>query len=289
MPQQYKFAVCLTHDIDQVDGGWLEAGFHTLKRITRPLQSARGIAHLIADRMRGLDPYWNLEEIMALEERHCARSSFYFLPRTGHPQDARYDIRQERFRSLFKRMRDGGWEIGLHGSYESAYGEGLLADQRRALEDASGGSVTGVRQHFLRLPAEGGWRRQQEAGFQYDSTLGFAGGAGFRAGLARPFRPFDAGLRRQLVLWEVPLVAMDQTFRSYAQVPVAGVWEEVRPLLEQIRTHGGAGAILWHNTFFSGYKFAGYEKVYEQILSWVRESGGACTTAAQAVEWWRAR
>ncbi len=289
MIPEHEFAVCLTHDLDQLTRGWLEAGFHELKQVRRPLRSALNIARLAYDKARGRDPYWNFDAMLGMEERRAVRSCLYFLPQTGHPMDARYDWHQERFGPLFRRLRDEGWEIGLHGSYDSARDERMLALQRRGLEEISQGPVYGVRQHYLRFLVQDGWRRQQEAGFLYDSTLGYADDAGFRGGLARPFQPFDLIARRKLDLWEVPLVIMDQTFRTYLKLPVEKVWERMAPVLEQVKAHRGAAAVLWHNTFFAGYKFAGFERVYDRMLEWVAANGGICTTAEQAVRWWQGR
>lgn len=283
---QHGFAIALTHDLDQLTRGWIEAAYHEMKQLHRLHKAVYNISRLIWDKSRGRDPYWSFDAMLGLEERRSVRSSLYFLARTGQPMDANYDWHQERFGPLFKRLREGGWEVGLHGSYDSGADERMLADQKRRLEDASGGPVVGVRQHYLRFLVQDGWRRQQEAGFLYDTTLGFADDVGFRGGLARPFQPFDLIARRRLDLWELPLVVMDQTFRTYLGLPVDRTWEQARPVLEQVKEHGGAVAILWHNTFFAGYKFAGYERVYEQIIDWVKGNGGVCTTAREIIEQW---
>jgi hypothetical protein len=285
-PGEHEFAIALTHDLDQLTRGWVEAAYHEAKQIRRLHKSAYNISLLIRDKCRGRDPYWSFDSMLGIEEQHGVRSSLYFLPRTGQPKDAHYDWHQDRFGPLFKRLRAGAWEVGLHASYDSGADERMLAEQKCRLEEASGGPVVGVRQHYLRFLVQDGWRRQQEAGFLYDTTLGFADDVGFRGGLARPFRPFDLIARRRLDLWELPLVVMDQTFRTYLGVPVDRVWDRIRPTLEQVKAHRGAAAILWHNTFFAGYKFAGYERVYAELMDWVKANGGVCTTAQEIVAWW---
>jgi hypothetical protein len=286
---EHEFAVALTHDLDQLTRGWIEAAYHEVRQVRHLHRSAYNISRLIWHKCRGHDPYWSFDTMLGMEEQRGVRSSLYFLPRTGQPKDARYDWHQERFDPLFKRLRAGGWEIGLHGSYESAADERMLAEQRRWLEEVSGAPVTGVRQHYLRFLVQDGWRRQQEAGFLYDTTLGFADDVGFRGGLARPFQPFDLIARRRLDLWELPLVVMDQTFRTYLGLSVDRVWEQIQPVLERVQAQRGAAAVLWHNTFFAGYKFAGYERVYGQLIDWVKANGGVCTTAQEIVSWWAKR
>ena len=62
-----------------------------------------------------------------------------------------------------------------------------------------------------RRSARGTSRRSPSSGFAYDSSLGFGGAPGFRAGIAHPFRPWDFEHDRPLDLVEIPLAVMDVT------------------------------------------------------------------------------
>lgn len=280
------FAICLTHDVDQVSGGWLESILHELKGSAGPIRSVKGIFRILMERSRHHDQYWTFDRILDLEEAYKARSSFYFLAKTKHRMDARYDVYSERFRALFARLRQGGWEVGLHGSFDSVLNDGSLGEERKALEMAAGDPVIGGRQHYLRFDVRDGWHKHQEAGLLYDTSLGFADAVGFRGGLSRPFRVFDLRTRCACSLWEVPLVIMDTTMRNYMKLPVEQVWDHVVPVLEKVKRHRGAVAILWHNTYFAGYKFAGYGEIYERIIRWVNDNGGLCTAAGDIVNQW---
>jgi len=264
------FLIGLSHDIDRVSGGWAEAVYHELKHI-RPA----AVASVLARRLGGRDPYWSFDRILDLESRYGVRSTFYFLQRTGEARDARYDMASARFQKLFEVLRAGGWEIGLHGSYRSLERD-TLAREREQLASVAGVEVIGGRQHYLRFDVRNAWPRIEAAGLGYDSSLGYADELGFRAGLARPFHPFDLERRQPCRLWEVPLVVMDTTLRTYLRLPVAEAMDRILPVLEAVRDHRGAVALLWHNTFFAGHKFAGYGEVYEQILRWAAENGGRC-------------
>ena len=52
----YDFAVCLTHDIDQVTLGWLESAWFELRQIKRLPRSLYNIAGLMWGKARGRDP-----------------------------------------------------------------------------------------------------------------------------------------------------------------------------------------------------------------------------------------
>lgn len=277
-----RFFIGLTHDIDRVAGGWSEAIFHSLKQWRRPGRALRSTAKILGDRLRGNDPYWTFERLLAIEEELGVRSSFYFLPHTGERLDAQYDWETARFRALFAMLRRGNWEIGIHGSYDSIRRARLTAECA-ALQRVAEAPIIGGRQHFLRFDVRTAWDAYQDAGLRYDSSLGYAEALGFRAGLCRPYRPFCVAGRQAYNLLEVPLVAMDTTLRTYLQVPVDEVWERLLPILQRVRDHRGAVAILWHNTHFAGHKFAGYDEIYQRMIRWVQQHDGCCGPLAALV------
>ena len=71
-PDAQPFAVCLTHDIDRVYEPFLAKGFEIVKALKhgRLFQIARFAPQLRSKKR----PWWNFEEIMALEESYGARS-----------------------------------------------------------------------------------------------------------------------------------------------------------------------------------------------------------------------
>jgi len=281
--KEYDFIICLTHDIDQISGGMKESIFYELSFASNPLRAIRETGKIFYNRIIHGDPYWNLNQIINLEEQHGGRSTFFFLPKTGNRKDAQYDFRSSKFLPIFERMKKGGWEIGLHGSLNSVINGDTLTFEKNRLEKAVG-KVDGVRQHFLRFNVCDSWQKQQQAGFIYDTSLGFADAIGFRAGVARPFCPYDFHAERPFDIIEVPLVIMDTTLRLYEKCPPEKLWERMLVVLESVKQHRGAVAVLWHNTYFTGRKFAGYKKAYEQMLQWVNDCGGKLTTVQNVVE-----
>ncbi len=279
------FGVCLTHDIDTVSRGWMEALNAVLFRShcslrERILRSGK----VISERIKRGDLYWNFDVICALEDKYSARSTFFFLPPSKDPRDGRYSIFSKPFRQLFSQLELGGWEVGLHGSYQSAFQDGRLKQEKRQLERLVGHEVSGIRQHFLRFELPEGWHRQRHAGFKYDTTLGYAETPGFRAGLARPFYVFNFQDSQGYPLVEIPLVIMDSTFRNYQRISPKHAWVQIESLLTTVKRHRGIVSILWHNNFFTDYKYAGFFDLYEQILHWVSSAGGSFFTGQETID-----
>ena len=116
-------------------------------------------------------------------------------------------------------------EVGLHGSYGAADDEQRLAGEKATL-DHLGVRPEGLRYHYLRIDPHRNLRPLAALGFAYDTSLAFSDAVGFRAGLARPFRPWDFDREEPLDLVEIPLAVMDVTLaeRRYLGLSARGAW-----------------------------------------------------------------
>ena len=282
------FIICPSHDIDQVTRGRLECLYHEYRMLkTLPIIRLKNIAGLFAGAFYKRDVYWNFQEILDLERRHDANSTFFFLSKSGDQPDVKYNFNSRAFRSVIKSIYNNGSQIGLHGSYHSAMEARSLHDEKIFIEKATGRPISSIRQHYLRLDVKDLWNRQEKAGFSIDTSLGYARRSGFRAGLARPFFPFNFKTQQPYSILEIPLVIMDGTYRHYNPKSPEKAWYDILPILEKIKKHRGAASILWHNTFLVKYvKYQGWRELYEHILDWVNHNNGRNMSIEQAAEYW---
>lgn len=261
-----EFAVCLTHDVDRP--------YKTYQSLFYAL-TERDPYHLLTA-LAGENPYWQFEEVMAIEERLGIRSAFYFLNEppllsksAGHWLDpcrwlehfGRYDIAAPEIAGIIRRLDRGGWEIGLHGSYDSARDETRLRREKTTLEDVVGHAVRGVRQHHLRLDAPETWRAHAAMGLAYDTSLGSSTSCGFENGY-RPFSPFDDDfLVFPLTIMEVALGNADRA------------WRKCEALLEEARENDAVMTVLWHPRYFNDREFPGFRGLYERFVERALEMG----------------
>jgi peptidoglycan/xylan/chitin deacetylase (PgdA/CDA1 family) len=281
------FTICLSHDIDTVSKGWLEAFYYEIRNFSNQSQITKLFYNFIKAFIPNYkDLYWNFEQIMDLEKKYGAFSTFFFLKKTGDKRDAAYSIASKKMKKVFKKIIENDCEIGLHGSYYSLSQDSLLEFEKKALEAAAEYDIKGVRQHFLRFNAKNGWQLQEKAGLEYDTSLGFPDATGFRAGTSRPFRPFNFDKMAPHNIVEIPIIIMDGTLHQYLQLPIDQVWDQIRVVLEQVKLHNGAASVIWHNTYFTDYKFKGYKEIYEQIIKWVKHNNGELVTCKElALKW----
>lgn len=287
------FAVALTHDVDS-PWRWTRIGLRgaaaRLKRDLRQgrlapaLREATGLATAPVHRVRGSDPNWRFAQIVSEERRHGATgSTFYVLAGHHDPHDGAAPDTYARLRPrLVETLHAAGAEIGLHGSYSAAESPTLLHQEKVALE-ALAGPLQGHRYHYMRADPHRNLAPLAELGFTYDTTLGFPDAMGFRAGIARPFRPWDFDRDEPLGLVEVPLAAMDATLAEERYLGLAAKRAEpqLMRLLDWAAAHGGAFAILWHPDRFDPLTSAGWDRLYSRLLEGVQERGGVCMSAGE--------
>jgi hypothetical protein len=287
------FAVALTHDVDS-PWRWTRIGLRgaaaRLKRDLRQgrlapaLREATGLATAPVHRLRGSDPNWRFAQIVADERRRGAGgSTFYVLAGHHDPHDGAAPDTYARLRPrLVETLHDSGAEIGLHGSYSAADNPTLLEEEKATLE-ALAGPVQGHRYHYVRADPHRNLAPLAELGFAYDTTIGFPDAVGFRAGIARPFRPWSFDRDEPLDLVEVPLAAMDATLAEERYLGLAAKRAEpqLMRLLDWAAAHGGAFAILWHPDRFDPLTSAGWDRLYSRLLEGVQERGGVCMSAGE--------
>jgi hypothetical protein len=284
------FAVALTHDVDN-PWRWTRIGLRgSAARLKRNVLQARlapafreatALAAAPVHRVRGTDPNWRFREIVAEERRRGAHGSTFFVlaghhdPHDGPSPETYDELRPE----LVETLRETGAEIGLHGSYTAADDHARLAEEKAELE-ALAGPVLGHRYHYLRGDPH---RNIPGLPFRYDTTLGFPDAVGFRAGIARPFHPWDFERDAPAEVLEIPLAAMDATLAEERYLGLSAKRAEPRltALLDWAAANGGAFSILWHPDRFDPLSSGGWDRLYSRVLDGVQARGGTCVSAEE--------
>ena len=265
VPEDASFALCLTHDVDRPYKTLPQALYYAIRE-RRP-------AHLWS-LLQADDPYWQFEEIMALEDALGVRSAFYFLcephllfeqePRAWLDPDnwvqylGRYDVRREDIAAVMRQLDDGGWEVGLHGSYHSSDDPARLATEKQHVEEVLGRPVVGARQHYLRLSEPDTWRHQSALGLRYDASLGSGVDYGFDHGYDVS-RPFDD----EFVVF--PLTLMEQTLPDPG-TSIEQAWSVCESLLTEAEENAAVMTVLWHPRYFNETEFPGYRRLYRRLV-----------------------
>lgn len=252
-----SWAFAFSHDVDYPE-------------IIRPIECLRLLRERgrkawpsVAGVLRGDNHFWKFNEWVDFERELNARPAFYFMARQGSlvqyaagTPDAFYDIQSPRFRKLFRYLADEGCEIGLHASYHAFRDVRRFRDEKRLLEEQAETVVSGNRHHYWHLDPEAPndtLALHEQAGLEYDSSLGFEFYPGFRRGACHPFRPYHPGRRRELDLVEVPPAWMDDHFhRRLRQNGVASPEDQALRLLKAARATHGVIVVDYHARGMNG-------------------------------------
>jgi peptidoglycan/xylan/chitin deacetylase (PgdA/CDA1 family) len=298
-PEGRPFAICLTHDVDLIaeqvtPGQALRSmrlsllGSDGRMRFARPpVRFARAVHHGIS-RWPSADA---LERCVELERERRIPATYFFTAypgNDGHRYDCTYDFGDAcRFAGervtvadVVRTLDREGFEVGLHGSYNSALVPGRLSAERAALEGATGLALTSTRQHFLHWEIQTTPRLQSEAGLSVDSTLGFNRNVGFRAGTSLPFR------WPELELVELPPLLQEGALlrRDALELGLDLAWKTLRGLLDRVADVGGVATLVFHpNTLGDGDSLA----LFKCAIEYGVERGGWFATVRELAAWFR--
>lgn len=295
-PENKKFAVLLTHDIDEIKKTYqyFTRSIIHLKRgeIRRALDHIKSFFY---DKITGNNPYWTFEKMMELEEELGVRSTSYFLQEDGRINPIKpgtialyarkYKFNNPQVKAIMKTMAAGGWEIGLHGSYYSYLSEEKLRQEKTDLENALGMPIAGTRQHHLNLKIPDTWEHHEKIGLEYDTSLGFKKYVGFRWGTCFPFKPLNAKTGKEMNIIELPLTIMDATLFDNKEK----AWKEISEVIESVEGFGGLLVVLFHHSTFNEREYPGWTETYKKIISTCKEKNAWIATGKEITQWWKTR
>ncbi len=273
-PEGKKFAVCLTHDIDVVNFSKLSLVYGAARSLMQG-QIKNALKMPFYNINKKWNPWWNFKEIIDLEEKYGAKSSFYFLALDKGDLDFNYNV--EDLEAEIGTIANNGWEVGLHGGHEAYNNLNQIKEMKKRLESVLGKEVIGYRNHFLKFKVPDMWELLSKAGFKYDTTFGYADCVGFRNGMCHPFKPFNLDTNKGIDILEIPLIIMDCTLFDYMKFDMEGAWNITKLLIDKVENYNGSITILWHNTYMIG----GNLKLYEKILQYCHRKGAWMTSGEE--------
>ncbi|HEX9046466.1 MAG TPA: hypothetical protein VF988_05515 [Verrucomicrobiae bacterium] len=307
-PADHDFIVCLTHDVDHpairnhkfdhtAAGFVYRATVGSLLDVARGLKTVRQMAEnwlaalklpLVHAGLAG-DFWHEFDHYVALEKGRG--STFFVIPRKGETgldhngrrqarRAASYDARD--LRDDLLALGKNGKEVGVHGidAWRNAAAGGA---EKKVIADLIGAPELGVRMHWLYFAAQSPLELEN-AGFTYDSTMGYNDTVGYRAGTAQVFKPLAA---KQLL--ELPLHVMDTAlfYPSYLHLSAAQADEILQPLIENAVAYGGVLTVNWHDRSLAPERLWG--DAYARLLDRLQARNPWFATAAQCVGWFRRR
>lgn len=294
-PHGKKFAVCLTHDVDEFK--------KTYQWITRPIRSIKNKDFTalknqiisLYNKIQGKEPYWTFKEIMEIEKESEVKSTYYFLKENGkksllkpenwHLYGRCHSLQKPWIKEIIKELYDEGHEIGVHGSTFSYENPEILKEQKTEIEQISGAKIYGIRQHRLNMNIPITWEYQTDAGLLYDTSLGYKAinGNGFRFGTCFPFYP--AGIdNNPMKILEIPLSIMDVSLP-----PGTKGWDQAENIVNTVEEFNGVLTLLWHPPVFNPLEYPLLGEYYRKLINLCKQKNAWITTGYDIATWWKER
>lgn len=307
-PAGYRFIACLTHDVDFIairDHIFDRSLFGFIYRVffpptlrdwgrkiswSRVFKNLRAFLSLPGVYLGFFRDFWfQLNRFLEIEKG--IPSTFFFIPIKNHPGDdgerispghraARYDVND--YRNQLIDLKGRGHEIGVHGI--DAWQDSRKG--RRELEfirDITGDDKPGVRMHWLYF-AENSPGMLEDAGFQYDSSLGYNDAVGYRSGTSQVFR-----LPGSSKVFELPLHVQD-TAMFYPKRMGLGQPAALalcKKLIGDRGIYGGVLTVNWHQRSLGPER--NWDDFYIELLRMLKAENVWFATAKQVVSWFRRR
>lgn len=249
--------VFISHDVDTVNGSFLQDGLWAIKRGRLDV-----ILKLIMNEILSNPDWKNMDKITKLHSEHDLKSTFFWLAtkKVAENRIKNADYSVGKLDHLIKKSTS-------HGLHKSCYNYSFEEELRMLPFDTKLN-----RYHFLKFNLPNSWDDIQRSELQLDASLGYAERYGFRNNYGLPFRPYNISTQTSYDFVEVPLNIMDGALHRYMKIPLKKTGSSIIDFFEKNKTNSII-SLLWHNTYFTSYKYSGYLEEYKKVLFYLNESG----------------
>lgn len=218
------------------------------------------------------DENYTFDWYMDVCEKAGVKATFYFIPTSIEKQNGCYELKDKKIQNLIKYIDSRGYEIGVHGSYQTYQDKEKAKLQKNMLDGTLSSldisqKVVGNRQHYLRWDSSQTPEVLEYAGFEYDTTGAYADRPGFRYGVCYEFSMFDVLNRKKLKLKQRPLIVMECTIIDNMYMGLGyseKALEVMQDLKQKCLKYNGNFSLLWHNSHF---KTKEDKKFFEEIIN----------------------
>jgi hypothetical protein len=282
-PKGKTCAIGLSHDVDDPEKySSLKVPFFIKSKsinwhIRNVLSKIKNGGKYLLDNDR--NDYWLFDNIMNLEEKHGFKSTFFFASMTsfgkyGSDFDVKYDIENIKFRNVFDRILNWGFEIGLHASYSAYKSIDRFRYEKHKLERVSKSNIAGLRHHFWHMGRD--YHKtlmlHESAGFKYDSSIAFDEHMGFRTNIALPFFHWNEESSRRVDVMQLPVFCMDGNL-FYHPIEVDMAIDTLKSFISIIKKFGGMGVIDWHvrTSYPINSKYRKWGECYVRLMEYLSD------------------
>jgi hypothetical protein len=244
------FQKIVTHDLDQallwpdLATSIRHLGGDLLKRRNLQLAISHAKSFYSSYFLGQTDPFDTYQKQLELADKYGIRVYFNILVSRESKEDSALKLSDPRLKEIIHTIETAGHAIGFHPGYNTYHNQEKFNSELDQLQNLVKQKIKTGRQHFLRFEVSTTWKIWDQAGMQWDSTMGYSDQPGFRCGTCYTYTVFDCQQRKKLAVQEKPMILMDATLVYYIK---KWNWDSLFALKNECIKHQGEWVTLWHN------------------------------------------
>lgn len=278
LPGNSKFCLCLTHDVDYLQRSFINRLklFRNTAKILRNKELKNVNLKQLIKFSLNKNPY-SFDILKDIEKKYGFSSSLNisgfnsagqtFINKSINPS---YNISEAKE----KIKLNDHFEIGMHGSTISYNDKKTFIDEHNRVKTL--GNCKGGRQHMLAMHFPITFDLMEDAGYAYDTSIGFNDYNGFRGRNAIAHKPLNLSKHKEYSFFEFPLLFMDSVFTKKGILDSELILSKFQILIDRLAKLKGVGSVCWHDMAF--YKNSFLASSYDKILKAIKLSNGTATT-----------
>ena len=250
----------VTHDIDILHHSiWPE-----LKTACRNLRVDHILSLLFVESMRNTDERL-FQSILNINSKNGIEATFFWMT-SNKPvslasgdkiENSNYSVHSLEVKKLLRLLRQKKQTIGIHKSI----GDITLKEEVEALNT----DTLINRNHYLHGKLDETLSNAKKNRFVADCSAGFSSEFGFRNSYGLPSKLFNFEEGKHIDVLEIPLNIMDMHIAKREQT-FGEECEKVFKFIQHNRTDCVL-SILWHNNYFSNYKYSRLFSLYKDMIA----------------------
>lgn len=211
------------------------------------------------------DPFDKYDEQIKISRESGIPLIYFFLYKNNTEFDRTITPGHDQFKRLFEKLKKEKISFGIHPSYFSSDSPENIKAETELLSEHSQQKTILSRQHYLRFNIKSTPGYLEEAGIQFDFTMGFATASGFRAGTTLPFYYYNFEKEATLKVMAVPFTLMDGAYYIYSKAKMEDAKRDIELLREEAKKVNGLFVTVFHERSFADELYPGWRRLYSQI------------------------
>ena len=163
------------------------------------------------------------------------------------------------------------YKVGLHPSWKSNNYQTILNNEKEALENICGKTISDSRQHYIQFRLPETFEHLINSGIQKDFSMGYGSINGFRASFAGSFYWYHLKEEQTTSLRLYPFCFMDANsfYEQFQDVATTSI--ELMHYKNECQKVNGLFISIFHNNFLGTDKqFSGWAAMYAEFISQLR-------------------